>query len=596
MPQSIAISGLGIICAIGVDCDSVLSSLKKGEHGITSMKYLDSTHRELPVGEVKLSDDQMKDLLAIPREQEVSRTSLLGAVALSQALESSGLTHGELAGKRVALISGTTVGGMDVTERHYSRMLSDKQEAGYISQHICGGNTQQIARLCGIEADIITVSTACSSAMNAIILGTRLLLAGEADLVLAGGCEALSRFHLNGFNSLMILDHDRCKPFDCNRHGLNLGEGAAYVVLERANELSLRDRGNPLAYIAGYGNRCDAFHQTATSVNGEGAFLAMTDAIAMSGLQPSQIDYINAHGTATPDNDASESQAILRIFGNAYPPVSSTKSFTGHTTSASGSIETVISILAMLNNFIPANLRWQESSGNCIVPSDGRQNVSLERVLCNSFGFGGNDSSLILSAEPAMLEDIRISEDYLVSQVQEIRDPEELSDVKRYVSAMETRRMSKIMKAAILTSMRALESAGLEKPDAVIIGTAYGMLEQGEQILNHLEQVGEEGLSPTLFMQSTHNTIAGTLATRLKCHGYNITYSQGAKSLELALADARMLISEGKAENVLVGLHDFCPGHFRQIFEFAGLEVPEGMVSKSVVVSKRSNGKEDSGE
>lgn len=587
MPQSIAITGQGIICAIGVDCKSVLSSLKSGEKGISQITYLESKHKELPVGEVKMSDDQMKDILGISKDRDVSRTSLLGAIALSQALENSGISKEYLQGKRVAFISGTTVGGMDVTERHYSKMLSDNQEAQFVAQHDCGSNTKEIAQLCGLEANLITISTACSSALNAIILGTRLLLADKVDVVIAGGSEALSRFHLNGFNSLMILDHDFCRPFDSSREGLNLGEGAAYVVLERQSGLSARGVDKPLAYIAGFGNRCDAFHLTATSENGEGAYLAISDALSMSGLKPTNIDYINAHGTGTPDNDRSESQAILRVFGTSYPPVSSTKAFTGHTTSASGSIETVISLLSMHNNFIPANLRWRNSSENCIVPSNGQQNVQIHNVVCNSFGFGGNDSSLILSLNPVLLNEIHDSDEYVISPVQEIVDDEKLSEVKKYVPPMEVRRMSKIMKAATLTSMQALESAGIQKPDAIIIGTAYGMLDQGEKILEHIETEGEEGLSPTLFMQSTHNTIAGSLATRLKCHGYNITYSQRDDSWDLALADAKQLIAEGTAENVLVGVHDYCPEKFRTIFKCAGLECPKELLSRSVIVTKR---------
>ena len=592
MPQSIAITGQGIICAIGANCESVLTSLIEEENGISHMKYLESSHKEIPVGEVKMSDNEMKDILGIPKDNDVSRTSLLGAIALSQALKESGISSDKLVGKRVALISGTTVGGMDVTERHYSKMLSEKGEAQYLVQHDCGSNTKEIAQLCGISAKLITISTACSSALNAIILGTRLLLADKVDIVLAGGSEALTRFHLNGFNSLMILDRNDCRPFDSNRQGLNLGEGAAYVVLERTADLSGEDLNKPLGYIAGYGNRCDAFHLTATSENGEGAFLAMSDALSMSGIAPAQIDYINAHGTGTPDNDRSESQAILRLFGISYPPVSSTKSFTGHTTSASGSIETVISLLAIRNNFIPANLRWKNHAEECVVPSEGMREVKLRYVLCNSFGFGGNDSTIILSAVPVSLNEIEDSEDVIISPIREIINDEKLSDVKKYVPSMEARRMSKIMKAAILTSMQAMELAGIHKPDAIIIATEYGMLDQGERILNHIEVEGEEGLSPTLFMQSTHNTIAGTLAARLKCHGYNITYSQGKDSWDLAIADAKQLIAEGKARNVLVGLHDYCPEKFRAIFELAGLDYPKELISRSVIVSKRDSRKE----
>ena len=592
MPQSIAITGQGIICAIGVDCDSVLSSLKREEKGISQIEYLESGHKELPVGEVKMSNDDMKNILGIPTDKDISRTSLLGAIALKQAIESASLSESDLNGKRIVFISGTTVGGMDVTERHYPDMLSDSISAEFVVQHDCGSNTKEIAQLCGLNAELITISTACSSAMNAIILGTRMLLSEQADIVIAGGSEALSRFHLNGFNSLMILDHNDCRPFDSSRQGLNLGEGAAYVVLEKGESHVQRTETRPLGYIAGYGNRCDAFHQTATSENGEGAFLAISDALEMSGLCPDQIDYINAHGTGTPDNDRSESQAILRVFSNPYPPVSSTKSFTGHTTSASGSIETVICLLCRYNGFIPANLRWENSSKDCIVPSSGVSEVHLSNVLCNSFGFGGNDSALIISENPTSLAEVVNETEISITPVYEIDSADDLAESKKYVSPMEGRRMSKIMKAAIVTSMKALEDAGIEKPDAIIIGTAYGMLDQGEKILNNIAENGEEGLSPTLFMQSTHNTIAGSLAIRLKCHGYNITYSQGDDSWDLAIEDAKQLIKEGKAKHVLVGIHDYCPEHFRNIYELAGVNIPQELVSKSVVVSKRDTGKE----
>ena len=488
MPQSIAITGQGIICAIGVDCDSVLSSLKREEKGISQIEYLESGHKELPVGEVKMSNDEMKNILGIPTDKDISRTSLLGAIALKQAIESASLSESDLNGKRIVFISGTTVGGMDVTERHYPDMLSDSISAEFVVQHDCGSNTKEIAQLCGLNAELITISTACSSAMNAIILGTRMLLSEQADIVIAGGSEALSRFHLNGFNSLMILDHNDCRPFDSSRQGLNLGEGAAYVVLEKGESHVQRTETRPLGYIAGYGNRCDAFHQTATSENGEGAFLAISDALEMSGLCPDQIDYINAHGTGTPDNDRSESQAILRVFSNPYPPVSSTKSFTGHTTSASGSIETVICLLCMYNGFIPANLRWENSSKDCIVPSSGVSEVHLSNVLCNSFGFGGNDSALIISENPPSLAEVVNETEISITPVYEIDSADDLAESKKYVSPMEGRRMSKIMKAAIVTSMKALEDAGIEKPDAIIIGTAYGMLDQGEKILNNIAE------------------------------------------------------------------------------------------------------------
>ena len=224
-----------------------------------------------------------------------------------------------------------------------------------------------------------------------------MLRCGLAEIVVVGGAESLSKFHLNGFNTLMILDRRPCRPFDADRAGLNLGEGAAYLVMENAASVSRRGV-RPLCSLDGYGNACDAFHQTASSPNGEGAFLAMTEALQMAGLEPADIQYVNAHGTGTPNNDLSESVALQRVFGGKIPPVSSTKSFTGHTTSASGSVEAVICILAMNRQFLPPNLNWETPMEGGFIPVTGSHSpVELRHVMSNAFGFGGNDSSIILS-------------------------------------------------------------------------------------------------------------------------------------------------------------------------------------------------------
>jgi 3-oxoacyl-(acyl-carrier-protein) synthase len=254
-----------------------------------------------------------------------------------------------------------------------------------------------IASPFGDFASLATVSTACSSATNAMITGANMLRCGLADIVVVGGSECLSLFHLNGFNTLMILDHEQCRPFDRDRAGLNLGEGAAYLVME--TEASAVRRGvKPLCRLSGYGNACDAFHQTASSPEGEGAVMAMQEALQLAGLKPEDIDYVNAHGTGTPNNDESESHALRHVFGEQLPPVSSTKSFTGHTTSASGSIEAIFCILALQHQFLPANINWHEPMENGIIPvTDMQPKGKIRHILSNAFGFGGNDSSIILS-------------------------------------------------------------------------------------------------------------------------------------------------------------------------------------------------------
>jgi 3-oxoacyl-(acyl-carrier-protein) synthase len=214
----------------------------------------------------------------------------------------------------------------------------------------------------------------------------------------------------------MILDHKPCRPFDATRAGLNLGEGAAYIVMETIEHFNRRLQENPaltaLCKLSGYANTCDAYHQTASSPNGEGAYLAMKKALEKAQLMPEQIDYINAHGTATENNDLTEGTAIVRLFGEKIPPVSSTKSFTGHTTSAAGSVESVISILALQHHFIPVNLNFsekmpelpftpylpvQQKNTGYEVEKKLTPHIKLHHVLCNSFGFGGNDTSLIFS-------------------------------------------------------------------------------------------------------------------------------------------------------------------------------------------------------
>ena len=269
MAASIGITGLGIICAIGNNAGEVRDALLRKESGIGPIRYLPSLHTELPVGEIKMSTAEMMEMLGVD-EPLASRTALMGAIAVKEALADAGIR--DVSGKRVALISGTTVGVMDVTEVQFEKLGG--MDPGIPRGNECGKSTQDTARYAGLEsASCCTISTACSSALNALMIGAEMLLRDEVNLVVAGGTEGLSKFHLNGFNSLMILDHERCRPFDDTRAGLNLGEGAAYVVLEK-------NAPGAMAYIAGYANRCDAFHQTATSADGDGAFLAMTGALA----------------------------------------------------------------------------------------------------------------------------------------------------------------------------------------------------------------------------------------------------------------------------------------------------------------------------
>ena len=257
--------------------------------------------------------------------------------------------------------------------------------------HDCADSTRRIAEYCGITGYTATVSTACSSAANAVITGALLLENDMADYVVAGGTDALCRFTLNGFNSLSILDRNRCRPFDATRAGLNLGEGAGYVVLAREAP-GMRS----YCRLAGYANANDAHHQTASSETGEGAYRAMAEALARSGLE--RVDYINAHGTATPNNDLTEGTALRRLFGEQVPPFSSTKGFTGHALAAAGGIEAVLSALAIGHGLRYGNPGFAEPIPELgLRPVAETESAAVNSVLSNSFGFGGNCSTLIFA-------------------------------------------------------------------------------------------------------------------------------------------------------------------------------------------------------
>jgi 3-oxoacyl-(acyl-carrier-protein) synthase len=397
MYKGVAITGMGIISSIGNSVEENYNALLNNQVGITTIENIATVHADvIKVGEIKKTNQELIEELQLGKDNNFSRTALLGTIAAKQAVKNAGITS--INEYRTGLISATSVGGMDMTERYYYEYFDNPEVVKYISSHNAGDNTNKIADELGLKGMVTTISTACSSAANAIMLGARLIKSGKLDRVIVGGTDALSKFTINGFKTLMILSDGYNKPFDNDRNGLNLGEAAAYLVLE-SEELVKKENKKVLARVSGYGNANDAFHQTASSENGDGAFLAMEKAFKIAQLQPEQIDYINVHGTATPNNDLSEGRAIVRVFGeNKAPDFSSAKPFTGHTLAAAAAIEAVYSVLAIQNNVVFPNLNFKTPMEEFnLVPQTTLKNKNIEHVLSNSFGFGGNCSTLIFS-------------------------------------------------------------------------------------------------------------------------------------------------------------------------------------------------------
>lgn len=393
--MGVYIAGKGIITSIGKNVEENFNSLVHSKSGIEKMQFLQSGYSEtLPVAEVKFTNSELSEMAGVKLGSP--RTSLLSTIAAKEAMQNSGINFNRY---RVGFVSANTVGGMDNTEQRYQEFINDKNGAQLtgVLQHDCGTITEIAADALQIHDFVTTISTACSSSANSIMYAIRLIESGVLDVVVAGGADSLSRFTLNGFNALMILDKNACTPFDENRNGLNLGEGAAYIVL--VSERVVQEQNIEKQFVvSGYANANDAFHQTASSPEGKGNYLAMTRAIAKSGIDLSEISYINLHGTGTGNNDVSEGTAIQRIF-TKVPPVSSTKSFTGHTLGASGSVEAVYSLLGMEHGLIFPNLRFATQMKELrFKPVTALlKNVELNHVMSNSFGFGGNCSSLIFS-------------------------------------------------------------------------------------------------------------------------------------------------------------------------------------------------------
>jgi 3-oxoacyl-[acyl-carrier-protein] synthase-1 len=400
----VAVAGVGIISAIGNNVRECLSALENGQAGMDDIAWLDTVYRrKIPVAEVKASNSRLEELAGVGQHIDgpaggraglVSRTALLSLIAAREALDNAAIP--ELDHWRTGIVSANTVGGMDRTEAFFSR--GPRGRLRQVVQHECGYSTEWVADRLGIRHYQTTISTACSSSANAIGFGAKLIRHGILDVVVAGGTDALTKFTLNGFNALMILDSAWCKPFDGERQGLNLGEGAGYLVLVSdavAATLSARSE----CVLSGYANANDAYHQTASSPDGRGSWLAMKTALERSGLQPADIDYINLHGTGTQNNDLAEGTAIRRLFEPRYPKMSSTKSFTGHTLGASGGIEAVFSVLAVWHGFVYPNLRFHTPMPELpFVPEiEFIRDVPIRHVMSNSFGFGGNCSSLVFS-------------------------------------------------------------------------------------------------------------------------------------------------------------------------------------------------------
>jgi len=565
------VTGLGIVAAAGFGVDEVWNSIAANQSGLKPLSLFHSPrYGQILVGEVQ------RDLGKLGAPLRGSRSDRLGWLAAREALLSSGIDLPGCA-ERAGVLLGSSVGGSYDSEQFLTTLIKrGRMRARPTRFHECASSVDLIADHFGLFGPSMALATACSSGALAIATAAELIQAGEADVMLAGGADSLSRMTWGGFHSLLLVDSAGCRPFDATRAGMSLGEGAAVLVLE-AEESARRRGATILARLAGWGASCDAHHVTAPHPAGAGAVAAMQSALRRAGLAPSAIDYVNAHGTGTRDNDLAESNALKTVFANRVPPLSSTKRFFGHALAASGAIEALVCVEALRRQQVPPNPGFSTPDPAIgLEPVTKLQSGALTHVMSNSFGFGGNNVVLIFSrpeapaltrsaqAGPISITGIGVIGPGSVSS-REIEPPLPAGKVTVHdcgpladaalLSSNQRRRLSRLVQMALLAARRS-HTPNPSQRLAVAIGTGMGFLDDAAAFLENLISKDERAPMPTRFPGSVHNAAAAQIAIDLGAHGLNSAPTMGEISFESALWQGIHQLASGEADCALAGAVD----------------------------------------
>ena len=407
MKNRVVITGMGAITPIGNNVKTFWKNIKKGKCGIDFIKAFDTSEFKVKIA-AEIKNFNPADVLDSKELKRMDKFTQMGIVAANEAVNDAGLSNESDSRENWGVILGTGIGGFITIEKENRKIIEKgpgRVSPFFIPMALCNIAAANIAIKFGIKGICDTVITACASGTSSIGNAYRVLQQNQADLIIAGGSEAaMTPLALAGFTSMGALcTHNKAEqasiPFDIRRTGFVMGEGAGIMILETLEHAQKRGA-NIYAEVVGYGTTCDAYHITTPAPGGNGGARAMKMAINDSGINEEQISYINAHGTSTPYNDKSETEAIKTVFGEkAYDiPISSTKSMTGHMLGASGAAEAIVCIKAMQESFIPPTIGLLEQDPECdldYVPLQGR-NQSLQYTISNSFGFGGQNASILL--------------------------------------------------------------------------------------------------------------------------------------------------------------------------------------------------------
>ncbi len=597
--SSIVVTGLGLNTSIGNDVNSFWNSIKNGKSGIKEVQGMELEACNAKIGaQIDTFSKEYEELLA---GNWNDRGLQLTLSALKQAVEHCRYNFdAELIDKKkVGVVIGTCSGGVYSGQKwiwnyvHNGVQHADPQD---VLQYYYNTVSEMVSCVLEAKGPVMTISTACSSSNNAIGLASDLIASGKADMMFVGGYDPLTETVYHGFNSVDALDLNPCKPYSADRKGLTLGEGAGIIVLER-KEHAMKRKVSMLGQVLGYGLAADGYHPTAPHPEGKGAARATTIALRHANITPTDVDYINGHGTGTTLNDVSETNAIIAALGDeAFQiPVSSTKAMTGHTLGASGVIEGIATLCSMNDGYLPPTIGLHKQDPQLpldYVPNDCRAK-EVNIAISNSFAFGGNNAVVIFGKPEIHRENKQSNHNIVITGIggvtpsgsiqqhfwKSLMNPSDfttdintdkgkiygtrkvgkinIKEVEQHFNRKEVRRLDRSGIISLFSVQQALEQAGIEMGKVnserigIVSGHAFSAFEHFIELYRPVLEKGQR-VRPSVFPNSVYNGTAGYIAAQFQLLGPTSTFSGNQASSAMGLVQAYELLRKGDADVMVV--------------------------------------------
>ena len=536
------ISGIGIISALGRNAEETRSALYASRPVLPQLPVRFETQLTLPVFEIGIPESD--EPLGIPLR--------LLLAALEEALHNARLTLEQLKRFRVGVAVGTTVAcQLDNIPCHARLRQGDRSDLTPVIPYVTGMPAEYLHRKLRLNGPAVTVSNACASGSDAAMIGLDWLRTGYCDLVIAAGCDSVSKVAFNGFNALRVCSASPCRPFDAERTGLNLGDAAGVIILEAPGTAA--ERGIQMEYeLAGAGKTADAFHITQPENSGVQLERAIRIALAEAGLRKEEIDFVNAHGTGTPVNDRVESSVLARVLGRDVR-FQSTKALTGHTLGAAGAIELIFSELMLREKRAAASRRYEHPSEEIpAAPLTASAAISGNAALSTSLAFGGSNTALAIRRLRPMVPENPLKEIYSTAFCCLPEGEPDRDGLIKLCRKYGLRRPDRLTQLALTAADSVADQLGSDGETALITVTAYGPANTTCRVLDDILDFPEEQILPTGFSHSVINAAGSYVGAALKIHGPTFALDGFEDPFYEAVDLARILLSRNRCRRVLV--------------------------------------------